>query len=39
MCLYEFKNNANYQQLLKIKFHIGNNYTYFADYYKNKKSI
>ena len=37
MCLFEFKNTVNYQQMLKIKFRIGNNYTYFANYYKNHK--
>ena len=39
MCLSEFKIIVNYQQMLKIKFRIGNNYTYFAKYYKNPKNL
>ena len=39
MCLFEFKNYVNYQQMLKIKFHIGNNNTYFANYYKKPKNL
>jgi hypothetical protein len=39
MCLFEFKNYVNYQQMLKIKFHIGKYNTYFANYYKKPKNL